>query len=85
MKCAILRTTTPGRRVAYVRNVGHDGGFGLTFDKAKARTFAPETAVAARARLAATGETFTICPAPNVGPVAFPHVCAAIEKAEGAA
>lgn len=84
MKCAILRTTTPGRRVAYVRNVGHDGGFGLTFDKAKARTFLPETAVATVARLASTGETFAVCPAAHVGPVAVPHVEAAIAKAVAA-
>lgn len=86
MKCAILRATCPDTlRGLYVARVAHDGDFTLTRDRSKARTFAPETAVAVRARLARTALGFHICPAPNVGPVSFPYVQKYIDKAEASA
>lgn len=50
---------------AYVKSIGRDGGFTITRDKAKARTFVPATAKACIEKLASgnTRMTFDTCPA----------------------
>jgi hypothetical protein len=83
VKCAILRATEPGTgRSLYIRHVSHDGDFSLTYDKAKARTFTPETAAARVRTLQCTGLQFAICSASSVGPVALPYVEKYIRKVE---
>lgn len=79
MKAAILRTADHRGRSLYVSRVGHDGDFSLTYRKADARTFTPETAVTARARLR-TRMTFTVCPSAEFATDV--HVAKYIARAE---
>ncbi len=66
MKNTIIRVNaTPDfPRALYVKNIGRDGGFGVTHDKEKARTFTADTATLAASALAnpkLTFMTFTTC------------------------
>lgn len=69
MKNTIVRvnSTSEFPKAAYIKQVGHDGGFAFTSDKAKARTFTSKTARELITRLTAgnTRMTFTTCEAPH--------------------
>lgn len=65
MRNAIIRVnpTPAAPRAAYVASIARDGGFAITYDKAKARRFLPTTAQSYADALprGLTRETFTVC------------------------